>query len=262
MLASMQVACSIFSGLIFRNTKNKIVMAKFTGKNILVVGASSGIGNQIAKNVIEQGGTVFSASRNKPGQLDVRHMPLDVLNMSGDELNELPEALHGLVYCPGTINLKPFQRLSKEDFQQDFNINTLGAVQVVQAVLNRLKKAEHSSLVFFSTVAFTVGMNFHASIAAAKGALEGVARSLAAEYSASGVRVNIVAPSLTDTPLATKLLSSDTKREATAKRHPIPRVGTIADMSSAATFLLSDDAAWITGQKIGVDGGMSNLRTI
>jgi len=237
-------------------------MKNFKGKNMLIIGASSGIGMEIAKAVLEGGGTVYSASRNKPEGLNVKHIPFDVLNSSGDELEDLPDTLHGMVYAPGSINLKPFPRFSKEDFMYDFQINALGAAQTVQAVLPKLKKAKGASVVMFSTVAFTVGMNFHTSIAMAKGAVEGLARSLAAELANSHVRVNLVAPSITDTPMAEKIIGNDQRREASAKRHPIVRVGEAKDMANAAAFLLSDEASWITGQKIGVDGGMANLRTV
>ncbi len=238
-------------------------MANFEGKNILIVGASSGIGHDLANKLIESGANLYSASRNKPEGLNVKsHFSLDVTDMSGEELKELPEEIHGLVYCPGTINLKPFNRLKDSDLRNDFEVNVVGAFKVINAVLNNLKKAKGAQVVLFSTVAVNSGMYFHASISAAKGALEGLAKSLAAELAGNQVCVNVIAPSLTDTPLAGKLLSSDEKQEASAKRHPIGRVGTTNDMASAAKFLLSEDASWITGQVLGVDGGMSALRPL
>lgn len=171
-----------------------------------------------------------------------------------------PEIFDGLVYLPGTILLKPFQRLSATDFQQDFQVNVLGFVQCMQAMLPRLKKADGSSVVLFSTVAAKVGLGFHASISSAKGALEGLALSLASELAPSKIRVNVVAPSLTDTPLASALLNTPEKLEASAKRHPLQRVGTVDDMASAARFFLSEGASWITGQCLSVDGGMSKLK--
>ncbi|MEM1137700.1 MAG: SDR family oxidoreductase [Bacteroidota bacterium] len=238
-------------------------MQKFLGKNILVVGASSGIGKAIAQILIDEGANVISASRNKPENLDVPHISLDVLNMSGNEFEgKLPDTLHGIAYCPGTINLKPFARLSEDDFLRDFKINALGAIKIVQACMRDLKKAKGASVVFFSTVAVQTGMGFHASIASAKGAIEGLTRSLAAELVMSKIRVNAVAPSLTDTPLAGNLLSTNEKKEASAKRHPLGSIGKPEDIASAATYLLSEESGWMTGQILKVDGGISSVRNL
>lgn len=236
-------------------------MLDFKGKNILIIGASSGIGYELAKTLIENGANVISASRTAPEGLAVQHITFDVLTSDGSELASISH-LDGLAYCVGSINLKPFNRLSQDDFLKDYQLNVLGAVKVIQNALNALKKSETSSIVLFSTVAVAVGMNFHASIAAAKGAIEGLAKSLAAEFAVNKIRVNVIAPSLTDTPLAKNLLSSPEKKEASAKRHPLNRVGTTTDMASAATFLLSDEASWISGQVIGIDGGMSKLKPL
>jgi NAD(P)-dependent dehydrogenase (short-subunit alcohol dehydrogenase family) len=164
------------------------------------------------------------------------------------------------VYCPGTINLKPFHRLSREEFQHDLNINLFGAIDALQSTFKNLKNAKGASVVLFSTVASTLGMNFHSAIATAKSAVEGLAKSLAAEWASSAIRINVVAPSLTDTPLASKLLSDNDKKEAAGKRHPLGRVGTAEDVAEVVCFLLSDKASWITGQIIGVDGGMGTLK--
>jgi 3-oxoacyl-[acyl-carrier protein] reductase len=236
-------------------------MLDFKGKNILIIGASSGIGYELAKMLIENGANVISASRTAPEGLAVQHITFDVQTSDGSELVSISQ-LDGLAYCVGSINLKPFNRLSQDDFLKDYQLNVLGAVKVIQNVLNALKKSETSSIVLFSTVAVAVGMNFHASIAAAKGAIEGLAKSLAAEFAVNKIRVNVIAPSLTDTPLAKNLLSTPEKREASAKRHPLSRVGTPTDMASAAAFLLSNEASWISGQVIGIDGGMSKLKPL
>jgi 3-oxoacyl-[acyl-carrier protein] reductase len=236
-------------------------MLDFKGKNILIIGASSGIGYELAKMLIENGANVISASRTAPEGLAVQHITFDVQTSDGSELVSISQ-LDGLAYCVGSINLKPFNRLSQDDFLKDYQLNLLGAVKVIQNVLNALKKSETSSIVLFSTVAVAVGMNFHASIAAAKGAIEGLAKSLAAEFAVNKIRVNVIAPSLTDTPLAKNLLSTPEKREASAKRHPLSRVGTPTDMASAAAFLLSNEASWISGQVIGIDGGMSKLKPL
>ena len=234
-----------------------------SAKNTLVIGGSSGIGLEVAKALVGQNENVFVGSRNAEALHDapgIAHLPLDV--RQGDlDLGSLPETLQGLVYCPGTIRLKPFQRLTDADFTEDLDINLLGAVRVLQGCLTRLKKSPSgASIVFFSTVAVTAGMPFHASVASAKGALEGLTRSLAAEL-APRVRVNALAPSLTDTPLAKDLLSTDEKRKAAADRHPLKRIGSAGEMAAMVLFLLSDAAAWMTGQIIHMDGGMAALRT-
>ncbi|MEZ4903288.1 MAG: SDR family oxidoreductase [Spirosomataceae bacterium] len=233
---------------------------QFSGKNILIVGASSGIGLAIAQSLQTEGATLFTASRTTPVGIQSTHLTWDVAQPAAGIFDTLPEVLHGIVYAPGTINLKPFQRFSLEDFKQDFDINVLGAVAAIQANLTRLRKAGGASIVLFSTVAVQMGMGFHASIATAKGAVEGLTRSLAAELAAVKIRCNALAPSLTDTPLANALLSTNEKREASNKRHPIGRVGTAQDLAAAAKLLLSDEGSWITGQVIGIDGGMGRLK--
>jgi 3-oxoacyl-[acyl-carrier protein] reductase len=229
-------------------------------KNILIVGASSGIGFETAKTLLAKGYNVYSASRNQPDLAGITHLNWDAQNPDTNAFVNLPEVLDGIVYCPGTINLKPFHRLSQEDFKNDFQINVLGAISVIQAVLPKLKKADTASVILYSTVAVKVGMGFHASVAASKGAIEGLTLSLAAELAPAKIRVNCIAPSLTDTPLAKNLLSSDEKKEASNKRHPIGRFGTSADIANITTFLLSDEASWITGQVLGVDGGMGSIK--
>lgn len=231
----------------------------FKGKNYLIIGASSGIGLSIAQSLIEAGANVFTASRTQP-KLPSTYIIWDAANPDSQVFNSLPATIDGLAYCPGTINLKPFHRFTSEDFQKDFQINVLGAVNVIQAVLPKLKAAGNASVVLFSTVAVQTGMGFHASVAASKGAIEGITRSLAAEYAGSKIRFNAIAPSLTDTPLAKILLSSPEKIDASNKRHPLGRVGTSADIAAAAKLLLSDEGSWITGQILHIDGGMGNLK--
>ncbi len=232
-------------------------------RNILVIGGSSGIGLEVVKALSRQGERLYVGSRSSDALQEfsgVTHLPLDVCR---DELDlaSLPETLQGLVYCPGSIRLKPFPRLTPADFDQDLQVNLLGAIRVIQGCLTRLKKsADGASIVLFSTVAVATGMPFHASVASAKGAVEGLTRSLAAEL-APRVRVNALAPSLTDTPLAADLLSSEEKRKASADRHPLKRIGSAQEMAAMVLFLLSDAAAWMTGQIIHVDGGMAALRT-
>ena len=232
-------------------------------KNILVVGASSGIGLALVKQLQGKGANVFTASRTHSEALQATGLPFLQLDATADISaleGFLPDTLHGLVYAPGTINLKPITRLTEADFTNDFQVNVIGAVKVIQASLKKLKAAGSSSVVLYSTVAAAVGMPFHASVAASKAAVEGLARSLASELAASKIRFNVVAPSLTDTPLAGTLLSTPEKREASDKRHPLGRVGTPEELAAISAFLLSDESSWISGQTIGVDGGMSKLR--
>lgn len=227
-------------------------------KNIVLIGGSKGIGLSITE-LLQDDHNLFVASRTT-GELDtslVTHLEFDVKKDDITSLN-LPDQIDGLVFCPGSINLKPFKMLKPSDFEEDININFMSLVKAVHALLPKLKKSEQASLVFFSTVAVKVGMPFHTSVAAAKGAIEGFAKALAAEY-APTFRVNVIAPSLTDTPLAAQLLNNDKKREKMNDRHPLKRVGTTEDIAAIAKFLLTDQSAWITGQVFGVDGGMSTL---
>ncbi len=232
-----------------------------SNKTYLIAGGSSGIGLELVKKLSVAGNRVVVLSRNGESLAGLANVSFLPKNMLTDELaeGELPDTLDGVAYCPGSINLKPFRSLKPEAFLEDFQINVLGAVKVLQAAQKAMKNAGDASVVLFSTVAVSQGMPFHASIAAAKGAVEGLARSLAAEWAPS-IRVNCIAPSLTDTPLAARLLNSDEKRAAAGARHPLKRVGTAAEVASLAYFMLSENNSWMTGQIIGFDGGMSSLK--
>jgi NAD(P)-dependent dehydrogenase (short-subunit alcohol dehydrogenase family) len=228
-------------------------------RNVLLVGASSGIGLSLHQQLKEEGLEVYTLGRQiVPGG---NHQFFDA-SASGELTipDSWPAEFHTFIYCPGTIQLKPIQRLSRADFLQDFEVNVLGFVQVLQAILPRLKKAQGASVVVFSTVATQVGLGFHASVSASKGALESLALSLAAELAPAGIRVNVIAPSLTDTPLAGSLLNTPEKREAAGKRHPLGRFGSAEEIAAAARFLTSSEASWITGQVLTIDGGLSRLR--
>ena len=219
-------------------------------KNYLIIGGSSGIGLEITKQLANQGHHIFVASRTSdkiPNSDNIHHIKFDV---TAEDLptDQLPESLDGLAYCPGTINLKPFRQIKKEDFEHDLKINLSGAVQSIQTVFGRLRKSSGTaSIVLFSTVAVQTGMPYHASIASAKGAVEGLTRSLAAEF----------AP---NTPLAERLLSSEEKQKASNERHPLKRFGEPNDIASIACFLLNESATWITGQILHVDGGISSVK--
>lgn len=228
-------------------------------KNVLIIGASSGIGKVVALQLAKQEIRVFG-TYNHTESASTDNIEFHYLNVLEDELDLsfVPDELHGLVYCPGSINLKPFHRIKPAEFAEDLQLQTIGAVKVIQQVLPKLKSGK-GSIVLFSTVAVQQGFNFHAQVAVSKGAIEGLTRALAAEF-APTVRVNCVAPSLTDTPLAEKLLNSDQKREANAERHPLKRIGTSQDIANAAAFLLSEDSSWMTGQIMKVDGGMSAIK--
>ena len=234
----------------------------FAGKQILVVGGSSGIGLATVKNLSAGGAQVYNLSRKAGAHLPagILHRNYDVLDENANVEGFLPDSLDGLVYSVGSINLKPFNRVSANDLLNDFRINVAGAVRVIQLALPALKRSGNASIVLVSTVAASVGMSFHASIAAAKGAVNGLTLSLAAEFAPIKIRVNAVAPSLTDTPLAAALLNSPERRESSALRHPLGRVGNPEDISAAITFLLSEQSSWVTGQIIGVDGGLGHLR--
>ena len=225
--------------------------------NYIVFGGSRGIGSAVVESLVLQGHAVWSVSRN--GQAPSGAHPIAWDAISDEPILDLPSEIHGVVYAPGSINLKPFRGLKLEEFRADFELNAMGAVKALQACLPAMKSAGKASVVLFSTVAVQSGMSFHASIAMAKGAIEGLTRSLAAEW-APLIRVNAIAPSLVNTDLAARLLSTPEKVEASGKRHPLQRVGEPNDIASAVLFLLGEGSDWMTGQVMAVDGGMGSLR--
>jgi len=230
-------------------------------KQYVIIGGSRGIGHSIAESLVGQGHQVTVVSRQIPLEPlpGVVYHAYDVLSNEVFPEEFLPSVIDGLAYCPGSIVLKPFRSLSEAQFVQDFQINVLGAVRVIKAALKGLKQSEKPGVVLFSTVAVSQGMPFHASIATSKAAIEGLTRSLAAEL-APAIRVNCIAPSLTQTDLAGSLLSTPERIDAAKNRHPLKEIGLPGDVGNLAAFLMSDQSKWISGQVIGVDGGMSALR--
>lgn len=229
--------------------------------NILIIGASSGIGFALAKQMKTEGHKVYGTFNKTTTILRegfTKLQPLNVLDENPD-FSFLPEAIDGLVYCPGALNLKPFARIKPEDFVSDYQLQLIGAVKVIQACLPKLKNSDQASIVLFSTVAVQTGFNFHSLVASSKGAVEGLTKALAAEF-APKVRVNCIAPSITDTPLAGTLLNTDEKKAANAARHPLKKIGKPEDLANLAAFLLSEKSSWITGQVLHADGGISNLK--
>lgn len=234
-----------------------------TDGTYVIAGGSSGIGRELVRLLEPAAGRIDVWSRAphdlQPGGV-VRHAVCDFAAPDGP-LPEPPEEIRGAVYCPGTITLKSFRSLTPADFRHDLEINLIGAVRFLETCQPRLRGLDGrpASVVLFSTVAVGQGMPMHASVAAAKGAVEGLVRSLAAEW-APKIRVNAIAPALTDTPLAARLLSSPEKHDAMAARYPLKRVGTAGDAAALARFLLSEESGWMTGQVLGLDGGLSTLR--
>jgi len=231
-------------------------------QTILIAGGTSGIGLETVKRLSYTDAELICACRSGDALSDfpnVRTIPFDATE--SEPSLDLPEKLDGFVYFPGTINLKPFHRFTDDDFLNDFQINVLGAVRLMRAALPSLKRGDSPGAVFFSTVAVQTGLPFHTSIAAAKGAVEGLVRSLAAEL-APTIRVNGIAPSLTDTPLAGTLLGSDGKRDASAERHPLKRIGDPAEVAQLVEFLLGEASHFTTGQIFKVDGGLSSLKPL
>lgn len=227
-------------------------------KNILIIGGSSGIGLQIVKKLNEEH-NVFVANRTNESLSGLNHQYIKV-DVSKETLDPsyLPDSLDGLVYCPGSINLRPFRGLKPETFIEDFNLNVMGAVRSINAVLKNLNNSSQASIVLFSTVAVQIGMPFHSSVAVSKGAIEGLTRSLAAEL-APKISVNAIAPSLVNTPLAEKFLNSESKMERAVERHPLKKVGSADEIANFAIHLLFN-SSWMTGQILGIDGGIGSTK--
>ena len=228
-------------------------------KNILLIGGSTGIGYELSQKLKEDN-NIFISTRNQD-KFNHPNIKTNELDLDKEfETDWLPEHLDGFIYLPGTINLRPFKGLKPSVFIEDFNINVMGCIKILQKVLPKIQAAENPSVVMFSTVAVKMGMPFHSSVSSSKGAIEGLTRSLAAEF-APKIRVNAIAPSILDTPLAEKFLNSETKLENSRNRHPMKEIGSPKDISEVVKFLLEDNSKWMTGQIIPFDGGMSSVKT-
>lgn len=227
-------------------------------KNFLIIGGSNGIGLELAK-ILAKENTVFATYNSTETEIEnVTFQRFNVLTDTFDS-SSLPDEIHGLAYLPGSIQLKPFNRFKAEDYIQDYQLQVVGAISVIQSVLPKLKASGKASIVLFSTVAVNTGFNFHSLVASSKGAIQGLTKALAAEF-APTIRVNAIAPSITNTPLASNLLNTEEKIAANAQRHPMKAIGEPKDIAEMAAFLLSDSSKWMTGQIVSVDGGMSAIK--
>lgn len=229
--------------------------------SFLVVGGSSCIGQEVASKLSNEKSNVIVLNRKDEsirGDLSIEVYRCDITDTSV-ELPDFDTPLEGLVYLPGTVNLKPFQNLTEEDYRKDWEINFLGATRVIRYYLPNLRKSRLSSIVLVSSVAAQQGMAYHASIAASKGAIEAFTRSLGAEL-APKIRVNCVAPSLTETSLVRHLVKDEKMKAQAANRHPLKRIGQVEDIAEVIIFLLSQKSSWITGQVMHVDGGLSKIK--
>ncbi len=233
-----------------------------TPKNYVIIGGSKGIGLGITQRLSSCGASVTVLSRTNETLTDLPNVSHVRFDVTKDDLDAelLPNRIDGLAYCPGSINLSSIQSVDPESIVEDFRLNVVGAIRSLQTSLPAMKVTGVSSVVLFSSVAVAQGMRMHASVAASKGAVEALARTLAAEL-APTVRVNCIAPALTDTPLAARFLASPKRRIAMSEMYPLKRIGSVDDVAALAEFLLTDASSWITGQVIGVDGGLARLRS-
>lgn len=228
--------------------------------NYLIIGHSSGIGAAISQK-LSLDNRVFGTYFQHPPTVTNDNTSSHLVNVLDDniDLSFLPATLDGLIYCPGAISLKPFSRIKEEDFINDFKLQVTGAIKIIQACLPKMKNSEAASIILFSTVAVQTGFNFHSMVSTSKGAIEGLTKALAAEF-APKIRVNCIAPSITNTPLANNLLNTPDKIDANAQRHPLKKIGSAETIADAALFLLKDTSSWITGQILHVDGGIGSIK--
>lgn len=229
-------------------------------KNVLVIGGSSGIGAAIVDELLEQDYRVTATFRSHEISLDHPNLFKQRFDVLEDDPSSIQmDEVDAIVYAPGSIDLKPFNRFEVSDLQSDLQLNALAAFNVIKSLYSKLRKGKDPSVVLFSTVAVQTGFPYHLQVGISKGAVEGMVRALAAEF-APRIRVNAIAPSLTDTPLAGNMLSTEEKKKANGDRHPLGRVGEPKDIAAVAEFLVSDRSSWVTGQIMHVDGGMSSIK--
>jgi len=225
-------------------------------KKILVIGGSRGIGQQIINELIKDN-LIINFSRNNPelNHDNLTHHTIDILT------SDLPdiEDVSTVIYCPGSINLKPIGRLSLEEFREDFEINVIGAIKVIQKYISSLKKSSNASILLFSTVATKLGMPYHSSVAVSKSAVDGLVKTLGAEL-APRIRVNAIAPTITNTDLASKLLRNEKAVESMIERHPLKKILDPQDVAKMAKFLISKDASAISGQTFNLDAGIVSFK--
>lgn len=229
--------------------------------NYLIIGASSGIGKQLATQLATAGNQVYGTYNKTEAESSIDSLSYHQLNVLDEamDLDFLPDTIDGIAYCPGSINLKPFGRITPDEFVEDYQLQVVGAIRLIQTLFKKLRKSGNAAIVLFSTIAVQNGFPYHSQVSASKGAIEGLTKALAAEFSPK-IRVNCIAPSLTDTPLAANLLSTEEKRAANAAKNPLKRNGDATDIANMAEFLLSDKANWVTGQIMHVDGGFSTIK--
>lgn len=229
-------------------------------KNYFIVGHSSGIGKALTE-LLSADNKIFGTYYKSNFDFQNPNVSSHYLNVLDEkyDLNFLPDSIDGLVYCPGSINLKPFERIKETEFIDDYKLQVLGAIKIIQYIIPKLKKGNYPSIVLFSTVAVQTGFKFHSIVSLSKGAIEGLTKSLAAEY-APKIRVNCIAPSLTDTPLASGFINTEEKLIQNSERHPMKSIGAAEDIASLAAFLLSEKSKFITGRIFHIDGGIGVLK--
>ena len=240
---------------------------------VWITGASGGIGRNVLEKLSAQGWTVVASGRDHDSlqqlssELDNIHiLPVDVtdhiaMKDAADRIKSEFGQLDALVHSVGSILLRPLHATSVEQFQDTISLNLTSAFLAMKFSIPIMMKSGGGRIVLFSTVAAKIGMPNHSSISSAKAGIEGLAKSAAADYAKRGIRVNVVAPGLVETPLSSHLLSNENSRSISENMHPIGRVGQPQEVGSLVSWLISDGPDWMTGTVIPVDGGLGNIRS-